>query len=186
MRFLSGFFLWIAVGLIVPGITPDLVAQAVLLPRAEELTERQGLPQAFVSSIIQDQKGFIWMATRDGLCRYDGQRFRVFQVSLSGENALSFPDVLQSNSRPTRPTSGFKSEHNKMDRLDPTSETFRNITLEPFYRRHFGRDTLWDLFPDSRNRVWLLFCVIMDWFAGIYGPTSFRRFRHTRPAPFTQ
>ncbi|WP_185731281.1 hybrid sensor histidine kinase/response regulator transcription factor [Larkinella rosea] len=155
-----------------------VVAQSNLLPPAEVLTERQGLPQAFVSSIMQDRQGFIWMATRDGLCRYDGQRFRVFQVASQAKTALSFPDVY--NVTPDR--EGYiwiKSEQNKMDRLDPATETFRNITREPFYRRHFGRDTLWDLYPDSRNRVWLLFRNngLVCW---NLRTNRYRWFRHTK------
>ncbi|WP_171062940.1 ATP-binding protein [Larkinella sp. C7] len=166
-------------GLLLGGGLPiqTLVAQSNALPPAESLTERQGLPQAFVSSIVQDRQGFIWMATRDGLCRYDGQRFRVFQVASPAKTALSFPDVY--NLTPDRDGHiWIKSEQNKMDRLDPATETFRNITREPFYRRHFGRDTLWDLCPDSRNRVWLIFrnngLVCWD-----LRTNHYRRFRHT-------
>ncbi|MFC5411935.1 ATP-binding protein [Larkinella bovis] len=159
------------------GVVSELAAQSIALPAAEELTERQGLPQSFVSSIVQDRQGFIWMATRDGLCRYDGQRFRVFQVASSAQTALSFPDVYNL----TLDRQGqlwIKSEQNKMDVLEPVSETFRNITLEPFYRRHFGRDTLWDICPDRRGRVWLLMrnngLVCWD-----LRTNQYRRFQHT-------
>src|SRR5688572_7719541 len=38
-----------------------------------------GLPQSFVSGIQQDKDGFLWIATRDGLARYDGREFKVFR-----------------------------------------------------------------------------------------------------------
>ncbi len=38
-----------------------------------------GLPQAFVSGIVQDPQGFIWIGTRDGLARYDGRQFKSFR-----------------------------------------------------------------------------------------------------------
>ncbi len=41
-------------------------------------------------NVLQDKKGYIWLATDDGLCRYDGFEFKVYkspkQVSLSGSN----------------------------------------------------------------------------------------------------
>ena len=39
-------------------------------------TTDQGLPHNNVRGIAQDQKGFIWIATWDGLSRYDGYEFR--------------------------------------------------------------------------------------------------------------
>ncbi len=45
----------------------------------ESLTIENGLSQGFVSSIMQDQQGFIWIATTDGLNRYDGVRFKIFR-----------------------------------------------------------------------------------------------------------
>ncbi|MBX7219406.1 MAG: hypothetical protein K1Y36_05635 [Blastocatellia bacterium] len=37
-----------------------------------------GLPQNHISSILQTRDGFIWLATLDGLVRFDGVRFQVF------------------------------------------------------------------------------------------------------------
>src|SRR5438552_2463258 len=66
-----------------------LWAQEASLPHPEIITDRQGLPQAFVPAILQDRQGFIWMATRDGLCRYDGTSFKVFQPSTNGKPGIS-------------------------------------------------------------------------------------------------
>ena len=40
-----------------------------------ELTVEQGLSQNSVVSIAQDQTGFMWFATQDGLNKYDGKQF---------------------------------------------------------------------------------------------------------------
>ena len=42
-------------------------------------SSKDGLPQNSVLAIHQDQLGFIWMGTDDGLARYDGYQFRVFR-----------------------------------------------------------------------------------------------------------
>ncbi|WP_461117563.1 hybrid sensor histidine kinase/response regulator transcription factor [Spirosoma jeollabukense] len=54
----------------------SLVAQHV---PSRNLSLRQGLPEYYVSGIVQDKAGFIWIATRDGLARYDGRRFKLFR-----------------------------------------------------------------------------------------------------------
>ena len=45
---------------------------------AELLSTDQGLSQGMVFDILQSRSGFLWVATKDGLNRYDGYRFNVF------------------------------------------------------------------------------------------------------------
>ena len=41
--------------------------------------EEDGLPQGHVTQVLQDAQGFMWFATWNGLCRYDGYEFRTFK-----------------------------------------------------------------------------------------------------------
>lgn len=43
--------------------------------QSTHITTSMGLPNNTARYIIQDDKGFIWFGTLDGLCRYDGNRF---------------------------------------------------------------------------------------------------------------
>ncbi|MDO4162931.1 MAG: ATP-binding protein [Bacteroides sp.] len=38
-----------------------------------------GLPNNTVKCICQDEQGFVWMGTFDGLCRFDGENFTIFR-----------------------------------------------------------------------------------------------------------
>jgi signal transduction histidine kinase/ligand-binding sensor domain-containing protein/DNA-binding response OmpR family regulator len=51
----------------------------------ESWTVKDGLPVNSVGSIIQDHTGYIWLATFDGLVRFDGVRFTVFNSANSDE-----------------------------------------------------------------------------------------------------
>lgn len=46
--------------------------------RFSHLTTEDGLAQNMVDCMIQDRHGFIWIGTWNGLCRYDGYDFEVF------------------------------------------------------------------------------------------------------------
>ena len=37
-----------------------------------------GLPVNSINQIAQDENGYIWLATMDGLARFDGQNFKVY------------------------------------------------------------------------------------------------------------
>jgi diguanylate cyclase (GGDEF)-like protein len=46
--------------------------------RFDHFTNKNGLPQNTVSAITQTADGYLWFATYDGLVRYDGVRFSIF------------------------------------------------------------------------------------------------------------
>lgn len=46
--------------------------------RAKLVTLQDGLPSNAVSDIYQDQKGFMWFSTNNGLARYDGNQMKVY------------------------------------------------------------------------------------------------------------
>jgi signal transduction histidine kinase/ligand-binding sensor domain-containing protein len=48
----------------------------------------QGLVNANVIKIVQGQQGFIWIATQDGLYRFDGYHFRLFTHEPNNSNSL--------------------------------------------------------------------------------------------------
>jgi ligand-binding sensor domain-containing protein len=52
-------------------------------------TTREGLPVDAVTDVLQGRQGYLWLATFDGLARFDGVRFTVFNTGNS--------DVLPSN-----------------------------------------------------------------------------------------
>ena len=53
------------------------------------LTTDDGLSQSTVLGILQDRKGFMWFATRDGLNKYDGYSFTVYKNILNDTSSLS-------------------------------------------------------------------------------------------------
>ena len=58
---------------------------------ADHWSTRDGLPQATVGAIAQTTDGYIWLATEEGLVRFDGVRFTVFDSTNSAltDNYLS-------------------------------------------------------------------------------------------------
>ena len=71
MRKVFVIFTFLLVGL------PTLSAQPQ--HRVAEYDEDDGLPHGHLTQLLQDDQGFIWIATWNGLCRYDGYDFHTFK-----------------------------------------------------------------------------------------------------------
>ncbi len=56
----------------------------------QKITVEDGLSQSNVNAIIKDSDGFIWLATNDGLNRFDGYSFKVFNKN--PDDSLSISD----------------------------------------------------------------------------------------------
>lgn len=63
--------------------------------RFKHITSEDGLSTNFVSSILKDDKGFMWFGTQDGLCRYDGYQFKVFKNTIENKTSLSSSDITR-------------------------------------------------------------------------------------------
>lgn len=49
----------------------------------------QGLPQSTVHCVLQDSKGFIWIGTDNGLCRYSDDAIKIFRYDNTTNNSIS-------------------------------------------------------------------------------------------------
>ncbi|WP_128544543.1 hybrid sensor histidine kinase/response regulator [Larkinella soli] len=64
-------------------------AAQVAPPHFKHISANEGLSQTNVTCILQDRKGFMWFGTQDGLNRYDGYTFQIFQNDLRNPASLS-------------------------------------------------------------------------------------------------
>ncbi|WP_462266702.1 hybrid sensor histidine kinase/response regulator [Mucilaginibacter sp.] len=57
--------------------------------RFSHLGTGEGLSQINVNRILQDSRGLIWIATRNGLNRYDGYRFTIYRSVITDTGSIS-------------------------------------------------------------------------------------------------
>src|SRR5687768_4764530 len=58
--------------------------------RFRQYRVEQGLPSDVVKALSQDSKGFIWIATDDGLVKYDGLKFTTYRSALRSQYVKGF------------------------------------------------------------------------------------------------
>jgi ligand-binding sensor domain-containing protein/class 3 adenylate cyclase len=54
----------------------------------ETYSLENGLSQSSITGVVQDQFGFIWISTQDGINRYDGYTFKTFKNNPSDDNTI--------------------------------------------------------------------------------------------------
>jgi len=74
---------------------PATASLAQKAPEYETISTAQGLSQGMVFDMLQDNEGFVWAATKNGLNRYDGYSFKVFSNDPYNSHTLSSNTIIR-------------------------------------------------------------------------------------------
>ncbi|NOS93484.1 MAG: response regulator [Cyclobacteriaceae bacterium] len=91
--------------------------------RFEHLTVDDGLSQSSITSLIQDRSGYLWIATLDGLNRYDGHSFRVYR---NNQHSQSIPENYIDHLFLDQEENVWVSYANGISYYNPISDNFIN------------------------------------------------------------
>jgi signal transduction histidine kinase/ligand-binding sensor domain-containing protein len=103
----------------VPEETPSVPAGTA---RFDRISTADGLSDDYVYAILQDRQGFMWFGTGNGLTRYDGYEFTVYQSDPGDPTSLAHDEVFAIYQ--TRNGDLWVGTGNGLDRFDPTTGTF--------------------------------------------------------------
>jgi signal transduction histidine kinase/ligand-binding sensor domain-containing protein/DNA-binding response OmpR family regulator len=116
-------------------------------PRFFHLTSADGLSHDHVNAVLKGNKGFIWIATDDGLNRYDGYQFIVYRHDGDDPNSIRDNLVFDIYEREGEFWIGSASG---LEMLDRALNTFTHFA--PVANKEVA---VYDIFPDSEGRMWL-------------------------------
>jgi ligand-binding sensor domain-containing protein/signal transduction histidine kinase len=116
------------------------------------LTTNDGLSQGYVTAILQDRRGFMWYATRDGLNRYDGNDFVVYKHNPSDPGSLSsnfIQDLIEDDQ-------GYlwTATNTGVNKFDPTTERFTRYLHDPNNVNSIGSASVKSIAQDRRGYLW--------------------------------
>jgi ligand-binding sensor domain-containing protein len=118
------------------------------------LTVNDGLSQGMIFDILQSRDGFIWIATKDGLNRYDGSRFEVFAPDPFDPFAIGGSEVrtLFEDSRGWI----WVSHMNGLDVLEPASGRFFHLKHEgnTFMPGNFAKTPDGSIWLSNTDQAW--------------------------------
>jgi ligand-binding sensor domain-containing protein len=96
----------------------------------ENITSANGLIQNTVLSILQDNQGFIWMGTADGLTRYDGIKFVHYKRRNDDSTSLTDNFISELHQDPAGRI--WIGTRNGLNLYDEKSNSFIRIPLTEF------------------------------------------------------
>lgn len=121
--------------------------------RFQRITVQDGLSQNAVLAITQDQRGYMWFATEDGLNKYDGTLFTVFKHDEQDPSSLadSFVSSLWVDSQGEL----WVGTRNGLDRYDRSSGAFVHYELDPGGSSNLASRWVVAIYEDREGTLWV-------------------------------
>ncbi|HEY1056144.1 MAG TPA: two-component regulator propeller domain-containing protein [Emticicia sp.] len=150
------------------------VSAQLLFNNIEHFDSRNGLSSNEIKATVQDNDGFLWIATPEGLNRYDGERFVTFTHTKDTNSIIS--DQLSS----ILLLPGNRLAIGTADGLtimDTHRQTFHNIFFDRSTDLKLLDNNVYDLKLDRKGNLWVLT------FAGLHVLDKNLRIIHSYSTP---
>ena len=112
-----------------------------------------GFRKTGLESIIQDRRGFIWLATRDGLNRFDGYEFITYNHEPHDRASLSNNSItaLLEDQRGGL----WIGTRSGLNRFDPTTERFKRYLHDPENPGSLSNNLVNHIHEDREGILWI-------------------------------
>ncbi|MEW8956728.1 two-component regulator propeller domain-containing protein, partial [Clostridium sp.] len=121
--------------------------------RFNRITLEDGISQGSIEGIIQDEEGYMWFATADGLNRYNGYDFKVYKYKDEDDNSLtsSYIGTLIEDS------DGYLwvGTNLGLNKLDTYDDTITRYVSRPEENNSLSNNNIISLLEDSKGNIWV-------------------------------
>ncbi|SOE21055.1 Signal transduction histidine kinase [Spirosomataceae bacterium TFI 002] len=119
----------------------------------ENISVSEGLSQGMAFDILQDKEGFIWVATKYGLNRYDGTNFKTFLHSKNDPYSIATNQItalLQDNKGLIWIGTGEK----KLIIFEPKTQRFYYANLDHGVSSDLPNNLINAIYEDDNGNIW--------------------------------
>lgn len=137
--------------LTVLAFTPRSFSQTEI--RFERFMLASGISDLTINDITQDSTGYLWVATRNGLNRYDGARFKVFR-NIPGDSASLTHDNVQKVFVDSRGTVWIGTWRG-LCKFNPLYQNFQRYVINGSSGATEGSEDINAIVEDSSGVLWI-------------------------------
>lgn len=120
----------------------------------KHITINDGLSQNAVFAILQDSKGFMWFGTKDGLNRYDGYSFIVFQHNPFDSTTIS-ANYITALFEDSRGYIWIGTLNGGLNCFDQDTEIFHHVLYGSIGSDNFNTDEIKSIAEDKAGYIWV-------------------------------
>jgi ligand-binding sensor domain-containing protein len=120
----------------------------------EHFSIEDGLSHSKVNSIFQDDRGFLWFGTNDGLNKFDGYEFTVYRWKPNEPAGLS-AQLVRAVFQDHRGTLWIGTEGGGVNVFDRASESFFHYTSDSTSEIRISSQDVNSIIEDRRGNLWL-------------------------------
>jgi PAS domain S-box-containing protein len=121
--------------------------------RFEHLGVKDGLSQSTVRGILQDNQGFMWFCTQNGLDRYDGYSFTVYRNDPS--DAMSISDNRATCIIEDSQGDLWIGTRQGLNRFDKRTESFNRFPLPAIDPKSTRAGAISAILEDAQGTLWV-------------------------------
>ena len=137
-----------------PGAPPRPLSAAPRNIQFTHLSRLNGLSQNAVNAIAQDRTGYIWIGTQEGLNRYNGYEFTVYEHVAGDPKSLSNSwvwDILVDRSG----VMWIGTDGGGLERYDAATDTFEHFRHDPRDVHSLSGDRVRVIVQDRSGFLWI-------------------------------
>ncbi len=120
----------------------------------DEISLKDGLSQSSINSIIQDEKGFMWFGTLDGLNKYDGYKITEYRHSLDDSKSLS-DNAINVLFEDSEGIIWIGTKSGGLNRFNKISNSFTSYQHNPHEENSLSSNNITAINEDHKGYLWI-------------------------------
>lgn len=120
----------------------------------DHITTNDGLSQNDVNSIFQDTEGYMWFATHDGLNKYDGYNFTVYNPDRNNTFSIN-SNLIYCIQGDTKGNLWVGTTGSGLNYFDKSTEKFYHFVHDEKDNSSIQANHISTLLRDSKDRLWI-------------------------------